>query len=186
MQLKHAVDQVLHGAALLREGGEVTEVPLAGRKVLGQVRRPHALVTGDDDFRVQSGDRVDAGDPGFSLRVVGLVHHHVHVVVDHITADNCVGRRHAEDRRTLNVTLANVDQVDDLTVHHDLVTVQHVGHNGHLGKLAGEARGPRSEEHTSELQSQSNLVCRLLLEKKKKNYHLTNSYKQKIKTPQLL
>src|SRR5688572_32056591 len=32
----------------------------------------------------------------------------------------------------------------------------------------------RSEEHTSELQSQSNLVCRLLLEKKKKttqNYH---------------
>src|SRR2546430_10906288 len=31
----------------------------------------------------------------------------------------------------------------------------------------GGAR-PRSEEHTSELQSQSNLVCRLLLEKKKK------------------
>src|SRR2546427_8044299 len=31
------------------------------------------------------------------------------------------------------------------------------------------ARNPRSEEHTSELQSQSNLVCRLLLEKKKKN-----------------
>src|SRR6266478_9501907 len=28
--------------------------------------------------------------------------------------------------------------------------------------------GLRSEEHTSELQSQSNLVCRLLLEKKKK------------------
>src|SRR2546430_17710548 len=31
---------------------------------------------------------------------------------------------------------------------------------------------PRSEEHTSELQSQSNLVCRLLLEKKKKSYLL--------------
>src|SRR2546427_7890740 len=30
------------------------------------------------------------------------------------------------------------------------------------------ARSRRSEEHTSELQSQSNLVCRLLLEKKKK------------------
>src|SRR5438270_8246766 len=29
----------------------------------------------------------------------------------------------------------------------------------------------RSEEHTSELQSQSNLVCRLLLEKKKNNYY---------------
>src|SRR2546430_12103050 len=33
------------------------------------------------------------------------------------------------------------------------------------GELDG---GARSEEHTSELQSQSNLVCRLLLEKKKK------------------
>src|SRR2546427_7573206 len=32
---------------------------------------------------------------------------------------------------------------------------------------AQDAREPRSEEHTSELQSQSNLVCRLLLEKKK-------------------
>src|SRR2546430_9033485 len=32
----------------------------------------------------------------------------------------------------------------------------------------------RSEEHTSELQSQSNLVCRLLLEKKKKKYKQNN------------
>src|SRR5256885_8490976 len=31
---------------------------------------------------------------------------------------------------------------------------------------AGRARGRRSEEHTSELQSPCNLVCRLLLEKK--------------------
>src|SRR2546430_8523695 len=31
-----------------------------------------------------------------------------------------------------------------------------------------DGKGNRSEEHTSELQSQSNLVCRLLLEKKKK------------------
>ena len=30
-------------------------------------------------------------------------------------------------------------------------------------------RNHRSEEHTSELQSRRNLVCRLLLEKKKKN-----------------
>src|SRR2546421_9436019 len=31
-------------------------------------------------------------------------------------------------------------------------------------------RAPRSEEHTSELQSRSDLVCRLLLEKKKKHH----------------
>src|SRR2546430_8204484 len=36
------------------------------------------------------------------------------------------------------------------------------------GGGAGDGDGGRSEEHTSELQSQSNLVCRLLLEKKKK------------------
>src|SRR5688572_33038320 len=35
------------------------------------------------------------------------------------------------------------------------------------------AATPRSEEHTSELQSQSNLVCRLLLEKKKTNNKTT-------------
>src|SRR2546430_4091021 len=36
-------------------------------------------------------------------------------------------------------------------------------------EIALEVRYARSEEHTSELQSQSNLVCRLLLEKKKDN-----------------
>src|SRR5438270_10623773 len=41
----------------------------------------------------------------------------------------------------------------------------------------GNPRKIRSEEHTSELQSQSNLVCRLLLEKKKKKKN-TNSNTQ--------
>src|SRR5438270_2349010 len=39
--------------------------------------------------------------------------------------------------------------------------------NGEAGMSPTNRR--RSEEHTSELQSQSNLVCRLLLEKKKEN-----------------
>src|SRR2546430_10194155 len=37
----------------------------------------------------------------------------------------------------------------------------------HPAQSAGPPARERSEEHTSELQSQSNLVCRLLLEKKK-------------------
>src|SRR5256886_13438779 len=37
-----------------------------------------------------------------------------------------------------------------------------------VARLREAAARERSEEHTSELQSQSNLVCRLLLEKKKK------------------
>src|SRR3712207_7580281 len=43
---------------------------------------------------------------------------------------------------------------------------------GHTGLVAAaerlQRRRPRSEEHTSELQSRQYLVCRLLLEKKKK------------------
>src|SRR2546428_3283799 len=44
---------------------------------------------------------------------------------------------------------------------------------GPLPPRAAARPGRRSEEHTSELQSRSDLVCRLLLEKKKiKYYHL--------------
>src|SRR2546427_12872091 len=39
----------------------------------------------------------------------------------------------------------------------------------HIMERDRDGRSDRSEEHTSELQSQSNLVCRLLLEKKKHN-----------------
>src|SRR2546430_7549066 len=49
---------------------------------------------------------------------------------------------------------------------------------GLLFSLLGRNDGvcPRSEEHTSELQSQSNLVCRLLLEKKKTRDRTLASY----------
>src|SRR2546430_13585176 len=39
-----------------------------------------------------------------------------------------------------------------------------------------QVQGSRSEEHTSELQSQSNLVCRLLLEKKKTKEQACGNY----------
>src|SRR5688572_32430117 len=43
---------------------------------------------------------------------------------------------------------------------------QHLTYQHGIGRMR-DVEGQRSEEHTSELQSQSNLVCRLLLEKKK-------------------
>src|SRR2546430_16298204 len=43
-----------------------------------------------------------------------------------------------------------------------------------LGRRGQDSLRRRSEEHTSELQSQSNLVCRLLLEKKKKTNQLND------------
>src|SRR2546430_6603297 len=55
---------------------------------------------------------------------------------------------------------------DALPIYRDLADARHLHHVVEL-QLRAQARN-RSEEHTSELQSQSNLVCRLLLEKKKK------------------
>src|SRR2546427_7911952 len=54
-----------------------------------------------------------------------------------------------------------------------------LGSQEHKSSLPGVVvqlvRIPRSEEHTSELQSQSNLVCRLLLEKKKQIPSITHN-----------
>src|SRR2546426_8808524 len=44
-----------------------------------------------------------------------------------------------------------------------------------MATLFGPPLSARSEEHTSELQSPCNLVCRLLLEKKKKKTHIPSS-----------
>src|SRR5258708_14452718 len=49
------------------------------------------------------------------------------------------------------------------------------GKSGTLMAKDAHVEAPRSEEHTSELQSPDHLVCRLLLEKKKKtNRHRSN------------
>src|SRR5687767_15403774 len=45
---------------------------------------------------------------------------------------------------------------------------QHLAGRAAAARLAGRRLGDRSEEHTSELQSLAYLVCRLLLEKKKR------------------
>src|SRR2546429_3669654 len=55
---------------------------------------------------------------------------------------------------------------------HDALPISSPGFPGSFrlaGSIQPAACGPRSEEHTSELQSRLHLVCRLLLEKKKKN-----------------
>src|SRR2546427_2210748 len=53
-----------------------------------------------------------------------------------------------------------------------LICIKGSGANPSMFLLTQPAE--RSEEHTSELQSQSNLVCRLLLEKKKQYSHISN------------
>src|SRR3712207_8618340 len=75
--------------------------------------------------------------------------------------------QHAEDERhVLGVGQAlDADGVFDPVV--DLLADQRVGE--HPEDYHDQA--PRSEEHTSELQSRQYLVCRLLLEKKKKEHY---------------
>src|SRR2546426_5698618 len=69
--------------------------------------------------------------------------------------------------RTAELVLNDLDAVEPVL---DVVPVHHETDLVPLTRGLHEAggRGIRSEEHTSELQSPCNLVCRLLLEKKKK------------------
>src|SRR5260370_41456956 len=53
--------------------------------------------------------------------------------------------------------------------HEESVCNSRATHSRRLRRSSFRSEGVRSEEHTSELQSHLNLVCRLLLEKKKTN-----------------
>src|SRR5258708_39475803 len=63
-------------------------------------------------------------------------------------------------------------EIYTLSLHDALPIFGAAGDGRHTGEGRGHSGGRnRSEEHTSELQSPDHLVCRLLLEKKKKNKH---------------
>src|SRR5256885_6404759 len=68
-------------------------------------------------------------------------------------------------RSPIRDVLYSSTQGDSIEVDRRWVKVLKRGHGG----AAHRGGRPRSEEHTSELQSPCNLVCRLLLEKKKQN-----------------
>src|SRR2546430_11789170 len=76
-------------------------------------------------------------------------------------------RSYRKEQCTIQV--GGSDQWGNITAGIDLIRRVEGGEaHGLVGPLFTTASGAkRSEEHTSELQSQSNLVCRLLLEKKK-------------------
>src|SRR5688572_32591737 len=80
-------------------------------------------------------------------------------------------------RRSSDLTARDARQDRDLAgsldgahadPHADADGPRHQVHRLVRPRVLARGRLLRSEEHTSELQSQSNLVCRLLLEKKKK------------------
>src|SRR5690606_40998925 len=61
-----------------------------------------------------------------------------------------------------------VEQMQELATAAQAVKAENERRAAEQAELAAAAEEARSEEHTSELQSRENLVCRLLLEKKKK------------------
>src|SRR2546426_5026136 len=79
---------------------------------------------------------------------------------------------HAEDDflETAEVGWAGIERFEFPTARFGVAAVHAVEVGGEQGRLRSARPGAnldRSEEHTSELQSPCNLVCRLLLEKKK-------------------
>src|SRR2546430_11469501 len=82
------------------------------------------------------------------------------------------------DRRARHLRRGHCLRLDDEAAHAGAL-----GHEIRL-QLAGRlGNDSRSEEHTSELQSQSNLVCRLLLDKKNKHKSLTTPLHPSSLTP---
>src|SRR2546430_13720074 len=77
----------------------------------------------------------------------------------------CYGRPHYHEclRRIQQYTTSLAARLEGPCRTESMAGANYSQRDGAVVSLAG-----RSEEHTSELQSQSNLVCRLLLEKKKK------------------
>src|SRR5690625_6729512 len=61
----------------------------------------------------------------------------------------------------------------EISLHADKIVAAAETYMGLVEFGVGVIPGGRSEEHTSELQSRGHLVCRLLLEKKKKTYEAT-------------
>src|SRR5438034_6834443 len=97
-------------------------------------------------------------------------------MAERITVPACTARAvtlRAGDRlRIVNVAgkqVADFVAFDAGDVNHALSTL-------HTLVSLGRLFPTRSEEHTSELQSHSDLVCRLLLEKKKKKKHNADAY----------
>src|SRR5690606_39854095 len=97
-----------------------------------------------------------------------------HTILDHVLLVNADSYTPLNEELITTGTLENVasspfdftspisvkDALSRDSLHEQLQRAQGFDHNYVL-------RTPRSEEHTSELQSRENLVCRLLLEKKK-------------------
>src|SRR5438874_2979992 len=81
---------------------------------------------------------------------------------------NLVGDLLSKGHRKILFNLGDVNYIDSSGLGHLVAAFHSVQKQNASLKLLNLTKNVRSEEHTSELQSRRDLVCRLLLEKKKK------------------
>src|SRR5690606_41551918 len=103
-----------------------------------------------------------------SARVALLVMLSLYCLGDHLDLHSFPTRR-SSDLEPVGVELALDGDGGELTFL--ALGQRRVERESRVDRLPGGELDVRSEEHTSELQSRENLVCRLLLEKKKKPRH---------------
>src|SRR2546430_5746737 len=80
------------------------------------------------------------------------------------------------DTATTEIYTLSLHDALPISPHQHVVEIHSLRWTGDAHAPTFPLPPPRSEEHTSELQSQSNLVCRLLLEKKKITTNVTTSF----------
>src|SRR5260370_22937572 len=115
---------------------------------------------------IRTGDEISRNHGKIRFKFIGHAHRTAHVGCGHITAD--VNVAELRDAQAIELSRQSADrQFDRMNTIIVPADEKAVGSRSER-KRSRQCAGARSEEHTS-LQSHLNLVCRLLLEKKKKN-----------------
>src|SRR5690554_7540629 len=161
-----SLEETSPAEGVARQGGGSAERSVERRRYL-------PLRTG---LQAEAGDTADLLHGGAALLGGGILQAHLEGIEDGVAV--AALDRHHEGKAELRL----VGLVEAFEAGHllrgalveagaGLLPGGVVGELAGQGRLAGQVRVGRSEEHTSELQSRPHLVCRLLLEKKK---HITS------------
>src|SRR5437016_9356451 len=162
------VERLRHGgrADLLKQGGRVRGEGVARAEDEARHELRALAAQPLDELAARHPRHADVGDD--HVEVVLLEHAQRLGAVAHALALDAAALQEAEQGIPQHRLV--VDDEDREGAHRGL---RRQRWRGHLLTLLPWVAGDRSEEHTSELQSLTNLVCRLLLEKKKKNANYT-------------
>src|SRR2546430_388432 len=156
----------------MRSGSSDRSALMTPRRKTKQIQLGSLKVGGDAPITVQSMTKTDTRDVQATLLQIWALEAAGCDIVRCAVPVREAAERLGEIKRQIRIPL-----VADIHFNYKLALIAlEQGVDGlrlNPGNIGGKQFVQRSEEHTSELQSQSNLVCRLLLEKKKKNTTFT-------------